>query len=304
MKKGFIIVMIGLIVALAGCTPTATPPAADQPLRVVAAEAFLADITQNIAGERLTVTALIPAGVDPHTFTPTPQDLALITDSDVLILNGAGLEEALLPVLENADGERLLIEAAAGLESRPVEADAHGHTEGDPHFWLDPNLAMAYVETIRAGLTAADPAGGELYAANAAAYTAELQALDAWIREQIETIPPERRLLVTNHESFGYFADRYGLTVVGALATSVSAGAAPSAQQVAELVDQIRATGAPAIFLEQGVNPQLAEQVAAETGAQVVTGLYTHSLTPPGGEAPTYIEMLRFNVTQIVTALR
>jgi len=163
---------------------------------------------------------------------------------------------------------------------------------------------MAYVETIRAGLTAADPAGGELYAANAAAYTAELQALDAWIREQIETIPPERRLLVTNHESFGYFADRYGLAVGGALATSVSAGAAPSARQVAELVDQIRAPGAPAIFLEQGVNPQLAEQVAAETGAQVVTGLYTHSLTPPGGEAPTYIEMLRFNVTQIVTALR
>jgi ABC-type Zn uptake system ZnuABC Zn-binding protein ZnuA len=315
MKKNFIFITLGLLsLLLSACTPFGSTPVVDQSLQVVAAEAFLADIAQNVAGERLTIIPLIPAGVDPHTFTPTPQDLALITESDVLILNGAGLEEALLPALDNVDGKHLVIEASAGLESRPITGDAanghdvandsHGHEEGDPHFWLDPNLAIYYVETIRSGLTQVDPAGAEIYAANATAYIAKLQTLDRWIREQIGTIPPDRRLLVTNHESFGYFADRYGLKVIGTLSTSVSAGAAPSAKQIAALVDQIRATGAPAIFLEQGVNPQLAEQVAAETGVQVVTGLYTHSLTASDGEAPTYIQMLRFNVTQIVTALR
>ena len=178
------------------------------------------------------------------------------------------------------------------------------HHDTDPHFWLDPNNVITYVENIRAALTQADPAGAAVYAANAAAYGTRLKDLDAWIVAQVAVLPPARRLLVTNHESFGYFADRYGFRITGTVIPSVSSDASPSAQQLARLVDRIRAAQAPAIFLEAGANPQLADQVARETGVRVVTGLYTHSISAPGGGAPTYIDMLKFDVSAIVNALK
>jgi manganese/iron transport system substrate-binding protein len=188
----------------------------------------------------------------------------------------------------------LLVGPAGGL---------HNHV-GDPHFWLDPTQVVHYVETIRDGLSQADPGGKGEYAANAAAYITRLNELDGWIQVQVAGLDPARRLMVTNHESFGYFADRYGFRVVGTIVPSVSTDASPSAQQLARLVDRIRATGAPAVFLETGANPQLADQLARETGVKVVTGLYTHSITPAGGLAPSYLEMMRFNVTTIVAALK
>ncbi len=294
---------------LSGCAPTA--PATGE-LQVLAVESFLADITQQVAGKRLTVQTLIPAGLDPHSFEATPQDVALIANSQVLILNGGGLEEWLEEILENAGGEQLFIEASAGLISRTPGAseaelehteEEHAH-EGDPHFWLDPVLVIHYVENIRDGLIEADPDGKDEYSQNAAAYIQRLTELDAWIAGQVQQIPPERRLLVTNHESFGYFADRYGFRIIGAIIPSVSSGAAPSAQQMAELVDHIRAEGAPAIFLETGASPQLAEQLAAETGVKVVTGLSTHSIQPVDGKAVGYIEMMKDNTQKIVLALK
>ena len=287
-----------------------SPQGAAQP-RVLAAETFLADIAQNVAGDRLTVEVLIPRGVDPHSFEPTPADVRKVADATLLIVNGAGLEAFLQPLLENAGGARTIVEAAAGLSPREGhtgehpegEAD-HAHEEGDPHFWLDPNHVIKYVENIRDGLSTADPAGKDAYAANASAYIARLKELDAWIKEQVAGITEARRLLVTNHESFGYFADRYGFRVIGAVIPSVSTAASPSAQQLAQLADQIKATGAPAVFLELGANPQMAKQVAAETGMQVVTGLLTHSTTAEDGAASGYLGMMRYNVTTIVEALK
>jgi len=160
------------------------------------------------------------------------------------------------------------------------------------------------VENIRDGLSQVDPIGAMAYAANAEAYIAQLRELDAWIAGQVKQVPENRRLLVTNHESLGYFADRYGLRIIGTIVPSVSTGASPSAQQLARLVDRIKETGVSAIFLETGTNPQLAQQVAKETGIKVVTGLYTHSTTEPGGPAPTYIEMMKYNTRAIVDALK
>jgi ABC-type Zn uptake system ZnuABC Zn-binding protein ZnuA len=300
--------------------------ASGQPPRVLAAESFLADIAQHVAGDRLTVDVLIPSGIDPHGFEPTPADVRKVADSDLLIINGAGLEAFLARLLESAGGERVVIEASAGLASREGhsaeavdeaadehadeaadehtdEAD-HGHGETDPHFWLDPVLAIKYVENIRDALNAADPAGAETYTANAAQYIADLEALDAWIVEQVQAIPPERRLLVTNHESFGYFADRYGFTVLGAVVPSVSSAASPSAEQLARLVDRVKAAGARAIFIETGANPQMAQQLAQEAGVTVVSELLTHSVTTPDGPAPDYIAMIRYNVQTIVAALQ
>lgn len=282
-----------------------------QPVRVVAVETFLADIAQNVAGDRLKVEALMPLGADPHSFEPTPQDVARVAESDVLIVNGAGFEEFLTPLLQNAGGERLVIEASAGLTPREAEEEEHegenhkGHAhESDPHFWLDPSNVIHYVENIRNGLIQADPAGKDSYTRNAQAYVAELLELDAWIAAQTAQIPTERRLLVTNHESFGYFADRYGFRMVGAIIPSVTTSASPSAQQLAALTDQIKATGAPAVFLETGTNPQLAQQLASETGIQVVTDLYTHSISAADGPAPTYLELMRYNASQIIAALK
>jgi ABC-type Zn uptake system ZnuABC Zn-binding protein ZnuA len=294
---------LAALLVLGGCgstQPTAgagAGSAAAQP-KVMAVESFLADIAQNVAGEQLRVETLMPLGVDPHAFEPTPQDVARVGAANVLIVNGAGYEYWLDKVLENAGGQRQVIEASAGLASRDSGQAV------DPHFWLDPTNVVRYVENIRDGLSAADPAGKETYAANAAAYIARLNELDGWIKGEIEQIPPARRLLVTNHESLGYFADRYGLKIVGAVVPSVTTEASPSAQQLAALADQIRSSGAPAVFLETGANAQLAQQLHDETGITVVTDIAAESLTEPDGKAPTYLEMMRYNTEQIVAALK
>lgn len=267
-------------------------------LHILAVESFLADIAQNVAGDRSQVEVLVPRGVDPHGFEPTPGDVTKVANADVLITNGAGLEAFLGGLLDNLGGEHQVIEASAGLTGRI------GHDgEIDPHFWLDPNNVIRYVENIRDGLIRADPEGAETYAANVDAYIVRLHELDSWIAAQVEQIPAERRLLVTNHESLGYFADRYGFTIVGTVLPSVSTGSSPSAQQIAALVEQIEAHDVAAIFLETGANSQLAEQVARETGVLVVTQLYTHSTTEAEGLAPTYIGMMKHDTSVIVDAL-
>ena len=169
-------------------------------------------------------------------------------------------------------------------------AGGHHHDAGDPHFWLDPVNVITYTENIRDGLSQADPGGAEITSCNADAYIARLKDLDAWISEQVRQIPAARRLLVTNHESFGYFADRYGFRIVGTVIPSVSTGASPSAQQLARLTDHVRAAGVPAIFIETGASPQLAKQLAQEVGVKAVTELYTHSITEANGpRRPTSI---------------
>jgi ABC-type Zn uptake system ZnuABC Zn-binding protein ZnuA len=270
--------------------------------QVMAVETFLADISRHVAGDRLKVNVLLQPDVDPHSYQPTPRDVTRIAESTILIINGAGLESFLGPLLVNAGGERLVIEASAGLKPR---SDPGGdHPMGDPHFWLDPINVVKYVENIRDGLSQSDPGGTQIYAANAKAYIKDLYSLDAWIKEQVSQIPPAHRLLVTNHETFGYFAERYGFTVVGTVIPSLSSEASPSAQQMTSLIKQIKQMGAPAIFLEAGANPNLAEQIANETGTKVITNLYTHSISSTSGPAPTYIDMMKYNVKLIVEALR
>ncbi len=307
MKKiAFVWLMISV---LAACQPTgqlAQSGGVNTSLKVIAAETFLADIAQNVAGNREKIEALMPIGVDPHGFEPTPTDVAKVADSTVLIVNGAGFEEFLTKLLQNAGGQRAVLEASAGLMSRQLHEGEIADPDhvGDPHFWLDPNNVIKYVENIRDGLSSADPEGAAVYAANAEAYIAKLKELDRWIADRVKEVPEANRLLVTNHESFGYFADRYGFKIIGTVVPSISSDSAPSAQQLAQLIDRIKATGAKAIFLETGTNPQLAEQVARETGSKVVTNLYSHSITDASGPAPTYIDMMKFNTNAIVDALK
>lgn len=299
------IVMLALVLVLVSCLALVLSSCGDGGEEkggvpdVLVTTTYLADITQRVAGDRLTVEALFPEGSDPHGFEPTPADARRIAESRVMIVDVFGLQPAVDDLIEaTMDDREATVEAAAGLPTRTQDGE---DGDIDPHFWLDPLNVVGYVDNIRAALAAIDPDGSEQYAANAQSYQAELNALDEWIRDQVAQIPPEDRLLVTNHESFGYFADRYGFEVVGTVFGAGGSQAAPSAQQLAELIDTIEETGAPAIFLEAGSNEELAEQVARETGVTVVTDLYLHSL---GEEAPTYVDMMRWNVTKIVEALR
>jgi ABC-type Zn uptake system ZnuABC Zn-binding protein ZnuA len=307
--KKLLIPTLILVMLSSACQASSSVTTAKGPIKVLAVESFLADMAQNVAGDRLQVDTLIPVGTDPHSYQPTPQDVARIADSDVLIINGGGVEAWLQDTLKNAGGNHLLIETSKGLVSRKPKAgeDVLNPTDQgvvDPHFWLDPHMAVHYVENIRDGLTQVDPAGKDVYARNAQTYIAKLKDLDGWIAAQVAQIPPERRLLVTNHETFGYFADRYGFTIVGTIVPSVSTDSSPSARQLGDLINRIRATHAPAVFLEAGVNPQLAAQLTAETGITVVSDLYTHSITDKNGNAPSYIDMMRYDVLRIVNALK
>lgn len=291
--------------SLSACSPLATdsPESVLSPKGapvVVASTTFLADITLNVAGDRLQVEALLPFGADPHSYQPIPQDVAKIADSDLLIVNGAEYEHFLEDIIESAGGERMVIEASAGLSVRTDVESEHGV---DPHLWLNPNNVITYVENIRDGFVKFDPEGANVYKANADAYIEQLGALDNWIVEQVASIPVERRLLVTNHDNLGYFAERYGFTVIGTVVEGTSSNAAPSAQQMAALIDQIRATGAPAIFLDAAESPTLANQIASDAGVRVVIDLYFGSLTD-GPPARTYLNMMKHNVTKIVEALK
>ena len=314
--------LIAGALAAAGCGGQ-EDPAQTGALRVMATSTFLADIAQNVAGDRFTVESLAPRDTDLHAFEPTPRDVATVSESDLLILNGGGLEETLEDTLRTAAADTAFVEAAEGITPREPQVgeplhehhdeseethegeEAREHAdEADPHFWLDPTLVKTYVENIRDAFIAADPEGEAEYTANAAAYAAELDELDAWIEGEVATLPQEDRLLVMNHVSHGYFADRYGFRIVGAVIPSVATGESPTAKQLSELTKTVRTEGVRAIFVDLGENPQLADQIAAETGIVVVDDLRPHSLSAPDGEASTYIDMMKHDTQQIVNALR
>jgi ABC-type Zn uptake system ZnuABC Zn-binding protein ZnuA len=303
-KKDFHLCLTNCILAaclfMAACQPV-TPRTSGLPL-VMATESFLGDIAQNVAGSRIKVETLLPVTVDPHEYQPKPQDVTKLAQAQVLIVNGLGYEIWLQKTLDSLGGQRQVIVATNGLIPDP---DPSGqHPEGDPHMWMNPLNTVHYVEQIRDGLSQADPAGKDIYARNADAYIAKLQSLDQWVKDQVNQLPVERRLLVTNHDALGYFAKAYDFKIVGAVIPSVTTDASPSAQQLASLINTIKSSGVLAIFLDIGENQNLAQQIASETGVKVVTDLYVESISGPNGPAPTYIDMIKHDVTVILDALK
>jgi ABC-type Zn uptake system ZnuABC Zn-binding protein ZnuA len=261
-----------------------------------------------VAGDRIDLTVLMGAGIDPHTYVPTPADTAAIHDAHLVFANGAGLEADLDEIFENAGGEAVHIQLSQGMDLRPQpggdehqgEGDEHG--DADPHVWFSVPNVVHWVETIEQVLAALDPSNADGYAEYSQGYIEELEALDGWIQAQVAQIPEANRKFVTNHPAFGYLAGRYGLEQVGAV-YPVSPSAEPSAQDIAALQDAIREFGVPAVFTESTVNPRLARQVAEDTGVKLVP-LYSGSLGEPGSGAETYLDLMRYNVDAIVEALR
>lgn len=306
-----------LLLTACGGRSAAPPPQAG--LTVVASTTIVGDVVQQVAGEAATVTVLMPAGADPHSFEPRPQDIAVGAQADVIFLNGLQLEQFLEPLLQSAGGEARIVALSEGLEIEEAhdhEGEAHeeghdedeagheAHEEGhDPHVWLDPANVVRWVETIEATLSEMDPENAARYQQNAARYQEELRALDAWNREQLAQIPEARRKLVSDHDELSYFARAYGFEQVGAVVEGTSTLEEPSAQALARLQDQMQALGIPALFVGSTVNPAVATSIAADSGAEVYQ-LYTATLSEPDGPAPTYLEAMRYNVRQIVQALK
>lgn len=305
--------LLAAIVLLAACAadgdaePSPVATAADvggdapaDPLRVVATMSVVGDLAEQVGGERVEVEVIVPVGADPHTFEPTPSDAASLEGAQLVVANGAGLEEGwLLRMVEGHEAPLVLL--AEGLDLLVVE-EGEDAGEVDPHLWNDPVLIYEYVDALLGAYLEADPDGEEDYRANADAYREVLDALDAWIAQGVETIPSDQRLLVTTHDAFSYFGERYGLTIPGTL-YGVSTENEPSAAAVADLVTAIREAGVPTVFVETLANPQLMQRVADESGAEVGDELLGDSVGDPGSGAETYEGMMRYNVTAIVTGL-
>lgn len=310
-KSGLLLVSLLL---LAACSPAVSEPGpADGSLAVVATTTLIADVVRVVGGDAVSLTILLPAGSDPHRFDPSPAEARAVADAQVVFMNGLGLEIYMEDlVLESgstaevvvvSDGIEPLGLADSGEEDAHAGEEDHSHEGGfDPHVWMDPNNVIIWTRNIAAALSEADPDRAALFEANAAAYIQELEELDLWIAAQVEPLTPDQRGLVVDHDSLSYFARRYGFTLVGFVVPGYSTLAQPSAQELAELIDQIRSFEVRAIFVDPSFSPALAESVAADAGVQIVT-LYTASLTPEDGPAATYLDLMRTNTTAIVDAL-
>lgn len=279
-------------------------------ITVLATTSIVADVVNQIAGGAVQVDTLIPAGSDPHAFEPAPQDMAKAASAAAIFANGAGLEEFLSNFLENADAADRVVDLSEAIPLLDFnstgdehENDVNESHNGDPHVWTDPNNILLWVDKIESTLSALDPSHSATFAANADTYRQQLRELDAWIRSQVSLIPPEDRLLVTDHQVFGYFAAQYGFKQIGAILPAYSTLSMPTAQELAQLEDAMRSAGVQVILVGETVNPNLAERVAEDTGVQLVY-IYTGSLSSADGPAATYLDYMRHNVSQMITALQ
>ena len=273
----------------AACSGSADRPAGS--LRIVATTSTLASLARGASGAR-EVRSLVPVGVSPEDYQPTPADIAALHDADVLVENGAGLEAWLDGTIRNAGNARLKIVLGSG--SLAVKA-------GNPHLWMDPEYARTYVANVRDALIAADAPHAAAYRAASAAYDRELVALTARTRSKLAAIPPARRTMIVFHNAFDYYAARFGLRIVGAI--EPVAGAEPNPKHVADLVRLARAVHAPAVFAEHEYNDKLARTIAASAGGLTVAFLYDDSLGASPG-VDTYVGMIDTDTDAIVAALK
>lgn len=286
-----------IVSALAACGNASTSSAsatatASGPIPVVTTISTFNSLVQGVGGDLVHVQSIVPVGASPEDYEPTPQDAVTLSQAKILVENGAGLESWLAPTLKSVASSGLRV--VVGADGLPVKND-------NPHLWMDPENAKVYVTKIRDALIAVDPPHAAQYRANARSYQAKLEALNAWIGHQIQTIPPEQRYMIVFHNAWQYYNDRYGLTTLGFI--EANPGQDPNPQQVAHLVDLARSHHVRAIFSEPEYSKKLAQQIASGAGVHVVTDLYDDSIgtNPRVGD---YISMLTYDTNVIVGALK
>jgi manganese/iron transport system substrate-binding protein len=306
MRRTVIVVAVSTMLATACGSPDLGRPA-DGKLQVAASVAPIVDIVKNVAGTAADVQGLIPEGQDSHTFAPTPATARVLSNADLIFLNGLDLEDPTLAIAQANEKAGALIYQ---LGSNALTPDQYlydfsfprsgGHP--NPHLWMDVANAIAYTKLVQQQLDKADPTNRSTYDANAKRYLATLHALNGAVQTAVDTIPPGKRLLLTYHDSFAYFAAHYGMTVIGAIQPVNFAE--PSAQEVAALIDQIRTRHIPAIFGSEVFPSPILAQIAGETGARYEDTLRDDDLPgDPGGPEHSYVGLMLYDVRTIVTDL-
>jgi zinc/manganese transport system substrate-binding protein len=268
----------------------ATPAVAQDKIKVVATFSILGDLVTEVGGDRIDLTTLVGPDTDAHTYQPRPNDLRVLAGARVLVSNGLGFEGWIDRLADAASfkGTRIVVSKDAAVGP-------------DPHCWQDVACTRRYVANIATGLAAADPWNATTYRERAQAYDAKLATLEAWIRGEIATVPEDRRKAITGHNSFHYFSRAYGVRFEAP--RGYSTDSEPSARDMAELIRQVRAQKIKALFIENMTNPVLIEEIARDAGATVGPRLYSDALSKPGGPAPTYDAMMRYNVAALVAGM-
>jgi ABC-type Zn uptake system ZnuABC Zn-binding protein ZnuA len=303
-RRWIVVTAVLMALVAAGCSreqPADSgdgPHAAGRVLNVVATTTQVADFATNVGGDRVQVTSLLKPNLDAHDYEPSPADVEVIAHADVVLENGAGLESWLRDTITNSGFHGPLVDTSQGVRLRQVGG------QPDPHIWQNPRNAQVMAANIQRALATADPADATVFQANLAAYTKQLRALDAEVQRQLDSLANKK--LVTNHDAFGYYIDRYGLQFVGSVIPSFDSSAELSGRDIRDLVARIKATKVKAVFSETSLPPRTAETIAREAGVKVVEGedaLYGDSLGPAGSDGDTYLKMIRHNTRTIVSNL-
>ena len=332
MKSVRILAIAVLSAILVSAAPGLTQAQAKK-LNVVATITIIQDIAKNVAGDKANVDFLVPTNGDVHEFEPKPEDVKKIADADLILVNGVGLEQFLDKLIADSGTKGKVITVSQGLGIQkfgPIEANAEGTAPKDagsilgisgsyqcgvpqagqaigncdPHLWQNVTNVIGYTLNIRDALSAADPTNADIYNTNAGLYITRLQKLDADIFTGLASIPAENRVLVTNHDSLGYYATRYGFTISGVVLPGGTTGQEPDPKQVADLSTKIKNAKIKAIFLENVSSDKLAQQIADEAGVKVVQALYTDALGDEKSSGATDIDMMYANLKTLQEALK
>lgn len=304
--EGLLITTVTLILGLclSGCDATKTNQTGSHPNfkpKVVSTSTILTDLTEKVGGDEIDLKGILKPGADPHVYEPVPSDNQALEKAEIVFYNGYNLEPGLIKLMNSAGIKAKKV--PVGEVVKPLDFNYQGATKPDPHVWGDAKNAIAMVNVIRDNLIELSPEDQAEFTENAAKLTAELEKVDTWITEQIQTIPEKQRQLVTTHDAFQYYAQSYGLKVTGTL-IGISTEEQPSAQTVKRLSDDIKSAGVPAIFAETTINPALITTVAQEAKVKLAPRqLYSDSIGAAGSEGDTYIKMLVANTKTIVESL-
>ncbi|RVB73600.1 MULTISPECIES: zinc ABC transporter substrate-binding protein AztC [unclassified Mesorhizobium] len=277
-----------------------------EPLKVVASFTIIADFAKNVGGDRINLTTIVGPDGDAHVYEPSPADAVAMAGADVVLVNGLHFEGFLQRLVDASATKAtiaVLTKDVTPINFKPefADADAAEGADTDPHAFQSIANAKIYVKNIADAFCTADAEGCDSYKANAAAYTAKLNAVEGEVKAAIQSIPEEKRVVITSHDAFGYFEKAYGLTFLAP--EGVSTESEPSAADVAKLVSQVKQDKAAAVFIENITNARLIEQIASETGIKVGGTLYSDALSQPDGPASTYIDLMHNNIAQIKGAI-
>jgi ABC-type Zn uptake system ZnuABC Zn-binding protein ZnuA len=268
---------------------------------VVATTTQIGDFVREVGGNAVAVDQILQPNTDPHEYEPRPSDVTGAAEAKLVFANGDEMDSWVDQIVSDSGSDAEIVDLGAIVpERRPGESSGAEASRYDPHWWHDPRNAEAAVAAIERRLAAADPSHRHQFKRNAAAYLAKLRALDAGIARCMDTVPAGRRKLVTDHDAFGYFADHYGIEVVGAVIPSQTTQAQPSAKDLSALAKLIEREQVKAIFPESSLSPKVAEAIASQTGASSNYTLYGDTLGPAGSSGATYLTMEAANANAMV----